>query len=133
MPSASKTVLIQDISAAADMLRNGQLVAFPTETVYGLGAEATSSESVARIFESKQRPAFDPLIVHVPDRSAAACLVTEFPETAEQLARSFWPGPLTLVLPRRPDVSDLVTAGLPGVGVRVPNHPVALEDRKSVV
>lgn len=109
------------------MLRDGGLVAFPTETVYGLGADATNSLSVARIFESKQRPSFDPLIVHVPDVAAAGQVVNEFPPLARQLADAFWPGPLTLVLPKRPEISDLVTAGLPGVGVRVPQHPLAGE------
>ena len=109
------------------MLKSGRLVAFPTETVYGLGADAKNSQSVAGIFQSKQRPTFDPLIVHVVNTTSARDLVTEFSPLAERLAAAFWPGPLTLVLPKRPEVSDLVTAGLPGVGVRVPNHPVALE------
>lgn len=109
------------------MLRNGQLVAFPTETVYGLGADARNPESVAGIFESKQRPSFDPLIVHVPDVRSAEDIVLDFPKIAGQLATAFWPGPLTLVLPKRTEISDLVTAGLPGVGIRVPNHPLALE------
>ena len=109
------------------MLRQGLLVAFPTETVYGLGADAKNSASVAGIFESKQRPAFDPLIVHVPDVTSAADLVTDFPAFAEKLAAAFWPGPLTMVLPKRSVIPDLVTAGLPGVGIRVPNHDVALE------
>lgn len=110
---------------AAELLRAGRLVAFPTETVYGLGADATNPTSVARIFESKRRPAFDPLIVHVPDVESAAELVLDFSETAAQLAARFWPGPLTLVLPRGPRIPDLVTAGLPGVGLRIPDHPLA--------
>ncbi len=109
------------------MLRNGGLVAFPTETVYGLGADARNPVSVARIFESKQRPTFDPLIVHAANVQSARELVLDFPEVAQQLANAFWPGPLTLVLPKRDEISDLVTAGLPGVGIRVPNHPLALE------
>lgn len=112
---------------AAEMLRRGQLVAFPTETVYGLGADATNSDSVAGIFESKQRPEFDPLIVHVADIAAAEQIVADFPEVARKLAAEFWPGPLTLVLPKRPHISDLVTAGLPGVGLRIPKHPLAIE------
>ena len=121
------TIICQDTVEAAQLLKNGQLVAFPTETVYGLGADAKNSTSVAGIFESKQRPTFDPLIVHVADIASARQLVTEFSALAEQLAAAFWPGPLTLVLPKRPEISDLVTAGLPGVGVRIPNHPIALE------
>ena len=116
---------ITDISEAAALLRDGRLVAFPTETVYGLGADARNPESVAGIFESKQRPHFDPLIVHVPDADHARKLVIEFSPLAEQLAAHFWPGPLTLVLPRTSEIPDLVTAGLPGVGLRVPNHEVA--------
>lgn len=127
MSSSIKTTLFTDVSVAAEMLRSGRLVAFPTETVYGLGADATNSDSVARIFESKGRPRFDPLIVHVHDASAAADLVTEFPETAQKLAEAFWPGPLTLVLPKKDHVSDLVTAGLAGVGIRVPGNDTARE------
>ena len=127
MPIHRQTILCSTVAEAAKMLKNGLLVAFPTETVYGLGADATNPDSVAGIFESKQRPAFDPLIVHVPDEITAKNLVVEFPETAEELAAAFWPGPLTLVLPKRPEISDLVTAGLPGVGLRVPDHPIALE------
>jgi len=102
-------------------------VALPTETVYGLGADALNPQAVARIFEVKQRPFFDPLIVHVPDLEAARDLVTQVPEAAEELARRFWPGPLTLVLEKRSIVPDLVTAGLPTVAIRVPAHPVAQE------
>ena len=123
----AKSIPCDQVDLAADMLRTGALVAFPTETVYGLGADATNSDSVARIFESKQRPAFDPLIVHVADAESAAGLVLDFPEVAKQLAESFWPGPLTLVLPKGALIPDLVTAGLPGVGLRVPGHPVARE------
>jgi len=127
MPSQRTTILCDSIAQAAEMLRQGQLVAFPTETVYGLGADARNSQSVAGIFESKRRPTFDPLIVHVANTAAAAGLTNKFPEFAQKLADAFWPGPLTMVLPKRPEISDLVTAGLPGVGLRVPNHPVALE------
>lgn len=127
MPSRLKTEICENVHQAADMLRRGLLVAFPTETVYGLGADARNPESVAGIFESKQRPTFDPLIVHVPDVGQAQLLVLDFPEIAEKLAAAFWPGPLTMVLPKRPEIPDLVTAGLPGVGIRVPNHPLALE------
>jgi L-threonylcarbamoyladenylate synthase len=116
----------QELTAAAEALRAGKLVGLPTETVYGLGANALDPEAVARVFEAKGRPRFDPLIVHVPDAEAARGLVLEWPETAEALAAAAWPGPLTLVLPKRPEVPDLVTAGLPSVAVRVPGHPLTL-------
>ncbi len=117
----------QALERAAEALRAGKLVALPTETVYGLGANALDPEAVARIFEAKGRPRFDPLIVHVADTAAARALVTDWPDAAETLAGAAWPGPLTLVLPKRPEVADLVTAGLPSVAVRVPDHPLALE------
>lgn len=111
------------IAAAAAALRGGGLVAFPTETVYGLGADATNDRAVARIFEAKGRPSFNPLIVHFPDRAAAARSVT-FNDTARLLADRFWPGPLTLVLPRAADcrLSLLVSAGLDTAAARVPAH-----------
>ena len=115
------------LQSAAELLRTGHLVAFPTETVYGLGADASNPTAVARIFAAKQRPTFDPLIVHVADLSQVECVVSKFPETARLLASEFWPGPLTLVLPKRDLIPDLVTAGLPGVGIRIPRHPVAIE------
>ena len=116
----------ESIAAAATMLRAGRLVAFPTETVYGLGADATNERAVASIFEVKGRPQFNPLIVHVLSTAAARDLA-EFSAIAEQLAARFWPGPLTLVLPRRPDckISWLVTAGLDTIAVRVPSNPIA--------
>jgi L-threonylcarbamoyladenylate synthase len=113
------------LEAAAALLRAGRLVAFPTETVYGLGAHARDAAAVERIFAAKGRPSFDPLIVHVADAEAARALVTHWPEAADRLAAAFWPGPLTLVLPKRADIPDVVTAGLPSVAVRVPAHPVA--------
>ncbi|MFN9718775.1 MAG: L-threonylcarbamoyladenylate synthase [Planctomycetota bacterium] len=124
-----KTVIIHrhEFNSAADLLRSGGLVAFPTETVYGLGADATNPQAVARIFEAKQRPEFDPLIVHVADLASASLAVTEFPKAARILANELWPGPLTLVLPKTSQIPDLVTSGLPGVGLRIPNHPIALE------
>jgi L-threonylcarbamoyladenylate synthase len=111
---------------AARIIRAGGLVAFPTETVYGLGANAGSGEAVARIFEAKGRPRFNPLIVHVGDLGQAGRL-GEFEGDAERLAEAFWPGPLSLVVPRRPDapLTDLVSAGLPTVALRVPSHPAA--------
>ncbi|HZP76634.1 MAG TPA: L-threonylcarbamoyladenylate synthase [Pseudolabrys sp.] len=111
---------------AARALAAGGLVAFPTETVYGLGADAGSGQAVARLYAAKGRPAFNPLIAHVSDL-AAARRIAIFDAAAEKLAAAFWPGPLTLVLPKRPDaaLSDLALAGLDTVGVRVPSHPVA--------
>jgi L-threonylcarbamoyladenylate synthase len=113
------------IAEAAAVLRRGGLVAFPTETVYGLGANAFDPMAVARVFEVKARPSFDPLIVHLASaRDLARVSPTDDPRVGALAAR-FWPGPLTLVLPRRPEVPDLVTAGLDTVGVRVPAHPAA--------
>jgi L-threonylcarbamoyladenylate synthase len=118
----------ESIAEAARILRGGGLVAFPTETVYGLGADATNGRAVARIFEAKGRPRFNPLIVHVTSSDAARDLA-EFNDQAIALADEFWPGPLTLVLPLRADgrgrISELVTAGLDTVAIRVPAHPVA--------
>ncbi len=119
-------ILMISIKEAAERIRAGELVAFPTETVYGLGANALDALAVARIYELKGRPAASPLIVHVASIEMAKTLVTEWPSEAEKLARRYWPGPLTLVLPKVPAIPDLVTAGLPTVGVRVPNHPLAL-------
>ncbi len=117
------------IALAAAILRQGGLVALPTETVYGLGANALDSAAVARIFAAKNRPSWDPVIVHIagplPGNAMLAGLVTRIPETARKLMEAFWPGPLTLLLPRSPAVSDAVTAGRPLVGVRMPAHPVA--------
>lgn len=114
------------LTRAADLLRAGGLVAFPTETVYGLGAHAGQDRAVARIFEAKGRPRFNPLIVHLAEPDQAREVV-EWPDTADLLARAFWPGPLTLVLPLRQaaPISPLVTGGLPTLAVRVPDHPVA--------
>ena len=116
------------IARAAALLRAGKLVAFPTETVYGLGADARQGEAVAGIYEAKGRPSFNPLIAHVPDL-AAADRIGVFDATARQLAEHFWPGPLTLVVPLRPDagISALATAGLNSIALRVPSHPVARE------
>ena len=121
-----------DISAAAAILREGGLVAFPTETVYGLGANALNPHAVARIFAVKNRPRLDPLIVHAHCQAALAPLLQRFPPIAQQLAEQFWPGPLTLVLPKADMVPDLVTSGLPSVAVRVPDHPLALELLRTV-
>jgi L-threonylcarbamoyladenylate synthase len=113
------------ILRAVEALRRGGLVAFPTETVYGLGANALDAAAVARIFEAKGRPPNNPLIVHVARVEQARELVAEWTDAAERLALRFWPGPLTLVLPKRPNVPEIVTAGAATVGVRIPAHPVA--------
>ncbi|WP_371925899.1 L-threonylcarbamoyladenylate synthase [Halobacillus sp. A5] len=116
----------QVIKEAAALLRDQQVVAFPTETVYGLGADATSEEAVQRIFEAKGRPADNPLIVHVGERSQVEELVTHIPEVAKQLMDKFWPGPLTLVLPSNHQAARNVTAGLNTVAIRMPDDPIAL-------
>ena len=115
------------IREAADIIRSGGLVAFPSETVYGLGANALDPAAVQKIFEMKGRPETSPLIVHVSSVEMAREVVTECPPLAGELARQWWPGPLTMVLPKHSRVPANVTAGLPTVGVRMPNHPIALE------
>jgi len=110
---------------AAEVIRAGELVAFPTETVYGMGANALDENAVQKIFALKERPSFNPLIVHVEDENAAQSVVQSWPQSAQNLARNFWPGPLSLILPKRDHVPDSVTAGLENVAVRAPNHPVA--------
>jgi L-threonylcarbamoyladenylate synthase len=117
----------QEIQTAAQLLRHGELVAFPTETVYGLGANALDPIAVAKIFELKGRPRFDPLIVHVADPSKLNELVLSVPPLAIELVKKFWPGPLSLVLPKQDNVPDIVTAGLSSVAVRCPVHPIANE------
>lgn len=119
-----------EIARAASLLRAGRLVVFPTETVYGLGANALDPEAVARIYAVKRRPATSPLIVHVASIEMAQSLVRNWPETSDRLARKFWPGPLTLVIEKQiekqPSIPNIVTAGLPSVGLRMPAHPIAL-------
>lgn len=117
----------QSIRRAATLLRSGGVVAFPTETVYGLAANAFDARAVARVFEIKRRPSFDPLIVHVVDDEMLAKVVREVPARARALMERFWPGPLTLVLERSDAVPPLVTAGLASVAVRMPSHRVARE------
>lgn len=117
----------EQIALAAQHIREGRLVAFPTETVYGLGADALNPMAVARIFELKERPTFDPLIVHIADMKDIARLTTDNDPRVALLAERFWPGPLTIVLPKSDLVPDLVTSGLGTVGIRMPNHPIALE------
>ena len=113
------------IRLAGEIIRGGGLVAFPTETVYGLGCDAMSPDAASKVFEAKQRPSFDPLIVHLADRSMVEMVAKAVPPSAYRLMDAFWPGPLTLILPKQPAVPDLVTAGLPTVAVRMPDHPVA--------
>src|SRR6187200_165005 len=113
------------IARAAELLRAGELVAFPTETVYGLGANALDERAVARIFAVKNRPHFDPLIVHVFDEEAVPQYATDVDQRAVALMGRFWPGPLTLVLRKHPIIPDLVTAGFDTVALRVPFHSVA--------
>ena len=114
------------IARAVEFLRAGRLVAFPTETVYGLGASALDPAAVRRIFEAKGRPASNPVIVHIPDPSVVAIVAADWPAIAVRLADRFWPGPLTIVVPKNPAVPDEITAGGPTVAVRCPNHPVVL-------
>jgi L-threonylcarbamoyladenylate synthase len=116
-----------EVSRAAELLRAGELVAFPTETVYGLGADASNPLAIARIFAAKGRPADHPLIVHLPDASHLERWAVDVPEAAFKLAAAFWPGPLTLILKRHSSVLDAVTGGQDTVGLRVPNHPLAIE------
>ena len=115
-----------DIQRAAELLRAGGLVAFPTETVYGLGADATSAAAVAKIFAAKGRPSTNPLIVHAADAATARRFAADWPLAASRLAEHYWPGPLTLVLPKSATIVPAVTAGLDTVGLRVPDHPLAL-------
>jgi L-threonylcarbamoyladenylate synthase len=115
-----------ELLRAAALIRAGELVAFPTETVYGLGANALDVSAVGKIYAAKGRPSGSPLIVHIDSIAMARGLVREWPEKAEMLARKFWPGPLTLVLPKQPHVSDRLTAGLETVGIRVPSNSIAL-------
>jgi L-threonylcarbamoyladenylate synthase len=114
------------VERAAALIRAGRLVAFPTETVYGLGANALDAQAVARIFAAKGRPRSSPLIVHVDSIGMARALVSQWPPAAALLAGRYWPGPLTLVLPKQPCIPDIVTAGLATVGLRMPAHPLAL-------
>ena len=117
----------RDIGRAVAVLRAGGLVAFPTETVYGLGADASNPAAVNKIFEAKGRPATHPVIVHLADAAELATWARDVPQAAHLLARKFWPGPLTLILPRAAAVSDVVTGGQDTVALRVPSHPVARE------
>jgi L-threonylcarbamoyladenylate synthase len=123
---AASTPSSAEIDRAASLLREGRLVAFPTETVYGLGANALDEVAVRRIFEAKGRPSTSPVIVHISSLDMVPIVVTEWPPAAQLLAEKFWPGPLTLVLKKQSAIPFIVTAGLDTVGVRMPSHPVAL-------
>jgi len=125
--TAQSAAQLANVSRAAALLRAGELVAFPTETVYGLGADARNAQAIAKIFTAKGRPADHPLIVHLPDVSHLERWAVEIPAAAAKLAAAFWPGPLTLILKRHAAVLDAVTGGQDTVGLRVPNHPVALQ------
>ncbi len=122
----------KDILKAKSLLERGRLVAIPTETVYGLAANALNAKAVARIFSAKKRPHFDPLIVHVSDESEIDRYATNIPREAKLLIQKFWPGPLTLLLDKKEIIPDLVTSGLDRVGLRCPNHPMALDLLKSL-
>jgi L-threonylcarbamoyladenylate synthase len=126
MPHTLPAYDAAEIETAARLLRAGRLVAFPTETVYGLGANALDRDAVARIYAAKGRPPTSPLIVHVASIEMAESLVANWPANAGRLARRFWPGPLTLVLKKQPTIPSIVSAGLPTVGLRMPRHPAAL-------
>ena len=121
------TILGSNLESAFSALKKGNLVAIPTETVYGLGGNGLDADAIAKIFEAKNRPKFDPLILHIGDISQVDSLTTEFPKKAKQLAQKFWPGPLTLILPKSDRVPDIATSGLNSVGVRMPNHPLTLD------
>ena len=121
------TIISSDISRAANLLEQDELVAIPTETVYGLAANIYSEIAIRKIFSTKGRPMFNPLIVHIASVDEWSNIVTHIPTKASLLADAFWPGPLTIVLPKKDSIPDLVTASKPTVAVRVPNHPVTLE------
>jgi L-threonylcarbamoyladenylate synthase len=124
--------LNQEIKKAIRLLKAGELVAIPTETVYGLAANGLDGLAVAKIFEAKDRPSFDPLILHIGRMEQVVELTTSFPEKAQKLAAKFWPGPLTLILPKSDIVPDVISSGLPSVGIRMPKHPMTLELLRSL-
>jgi L-threonylcarbamoyladenylate synthase len=125
--AAMETLIGQDIEQAAGYLQKGELVAIPTETVYGLAGNALDAEAVVKIFKAKNRPQFNPLIVHVASLEHCFGYVTHFPETLQQLAHRLWPGSLTLLLPKTDSIPDIVTAGSSMVALRVPSHPLTLQ------
>src|SRR5256886_12720554 len=123
LPTHTPALLKAAVARAAELLRAGELVSLPTETVYGLAANALDAQAVAKIFNVKGRPSRNPIIVHVAGAAMARRCVTEWPALADRLAKAFWPGPLTLVLPRSREIPDIVAAGGATVGVRWPSHP----------
>lgn len=122
----------RDVNTAVDLLSNAELVAIPTETVYGLAGNAFDALAVAKIFEVKERPTFDPLIVHSPSLERISDFVAEIPAKARELSRRFWPGPLTMIFRKKEIIPELVTSGLETVAVRIPNHPLTLEMLKKI-
>jgi L-threonylcarbamoyladenylate synthase len=124
LPTHNVALFDAAVERAASLLRQGKVVALPTETVYGLAANAFDENAVAKIFQIKGRPANNPVIVHVADLDTARSCVADWPELADKLAAAFWPGPLTIVLPRSSKIPDNVTAGGETVGVRWPSHPI---------
>lgn len=127
-----KTKRLNSIDEAVSLLKNDEVVAFPTETVYGLGANATSDIAVSKIFAAKGRPSDNPLIVHIGSIEQLDGIVSDISDVSKVLMHAFWPGPLTIILPKKEGFSDVATAGLDGVGVRMPSHPIALELLKAV-
>mgnify|MGYP001178900524 FL=1 len=121
-----------NLSKASRLLKNNELVAIPTETVYGLAGNALDPTAIAKIYATKERPSFDPLITHVKDITDASTLVHPFPKLAHRLAEQFWPGPLTLLLPKRKYVPDMLTSGLEKMAIRVPDHPITLKLLKKI-
>ena len=121
------TSITTDVARCQQLLKDKKLVAIPTETVYGLAANAFDADAVKGIFEMKGRPLFNPLIVHIHDLEQLHVLAKDIPESAMKLAKAFWPGSLTLILPKQPEVLEIITAGKPNVGIRMPNHPMTLE------
>lgn len=121
------SIISKDISKAITLLNNEELVAIPTETVYGLAGNIYSKKAINAIFKTKKRPLFNPLIVHIANIDYLETIVAEVPEKARRLANAFWPGPITLVLKKKPTIPDLITAGKTTVAVRIPNHPMTLE------
>jgi L-threonylcarbamoyladenylate synthase len=119
--------MIVDVATAVRLLKQGDVVALPTETVYGLAASISNEVALKKIFSVKERPFFDPLIVHISDKKELASLVADLPPCVDRLAETFWPGPLTLILKKSKSVPDIITAGLPSVGIRMPRHPLALD------
>ncbi len=123
----TKLFRLNELPVAGELIANGELVAFPTETVYGLGADARNADAVRAIFTAKGRPADNPLIVHIADFEMIYEIASEVPEIAVRLAKAFWAGPLTMVLPKRPEIPSVTSGGLDTVGIRMPSHPVAQE------